>query len=136
MSQVIIRSIITQALATWAAAKTIPIPIVREGQAFTPPANNGTFIELLVIPADTFTAAVSGIRRRFLGEVICNVYVKDGSGTGVAEALAEEIAQLFPVVPKTYLPVSVETWPSIKRATSDDSGYRITPVCFSYRAEY
>lgn len=136
MSQVAIRSIITTALATWAAAKPVPIPIARENQAFTPPVNNGTFITLTIHPTDTLTATLDGTRRRFLGEVVCNIWVKDGVGTGQAEALAEEIAHLFTPVPKTMLPVSIENWPSIKPSLLDDSGYRVTPVCFAYRAEY
>lgn len=134
MSQVQIRSTITTALATWAATKSIPI--AREGQSFTPPANNGTFLELLVIPANTFTRSTDAESKRFLGEVMINIWVKAGVGTGQAEALAEEIAALFPVVPKNYLPVSVEQTPSIKRSIVTDNGYRVTPVCFSYRAEY
>ncbi len=131
-----IRSKITIALASWAAAKSPAIPVCREGMAFTKPTNFGTFIELNIIPADTFTASVDGTRKRYLGEVICNIWVKDGIGTGLAETLAEEIAALFPVVPKSYLPVSVEQTPSVKRAILDGSGYRVVPVCFSYRAEY
>lgn len=137
MSQVTIRSIITTALVAWANAKATPIPVAREGQAFTKPANNGTFIELHVIPANTIVATVSGTRKRYLGEVICNIWVKDGMGSGAAEALAEEIATLFPVVPKsTYSPVSIETIPSIKRSIVEESGMRVTPVVFSYRAEF
>lgn len=134
MSQVIIRSIITKALVAWANTKGFPV--ARESQAFTKPANNGTFIELNIIPSQTIVASVDGTRKRYLGEVICNVWVRDGAGAGEAEALAEEIAGLFPVVPKSYLPVSVESIPSIKRPIMDPSGMRITPVCFMYRAEF
>ncbi|MGZ8888052.1 MAG: phage tail terminator-like protein [Halobacteriota archaeon] len=134
MSQKAIRSIITKALVAWATPKNIPIS--REGQAFTKPTNNGTFIELHIIPANTIVASLDGTRKSFRGDVTCNIWVKDNTGTSEAEELAEEIAVLFPVVPKIYLPVSVEDTPSIKRPIPDESGYRITPVCFSYRAEY
>jgi len=134
MSQKTIRSIITTALVTWATAKNIPL--ARENTAFTKPANFGTFLELNIIPADTFLSNLEGTGRRFLGEVIINIWHDDGVGTGGAETLAEELCTLFPVVPKSYLPVSVETIPSVKRSLISDDGYRVTPVCFYYRAEF
>lgn len=134
MSMQVIRSTLTSALVVWAATKDIPV--VRESQAFDKPESNGTFIEIFFIPAETRVADISGERKRYLGEVICNIWVKDGTGAGEAEGLAEEIATLFAPYPKNYLPVSVEQIPSIKKSILDDSGYRITPVCFSYRAEF
>jgi hypothetical protein len=134
VSQVTIRSIITTALVTWATSKNITI--AREGQSFTKPTNNATFIELLIIPANTIVATLDATRKRYLGEVICNIWIKDGVGAGAAEAIAEEISLLFPVVPKMYLPLSIETFPSLKRSVLDESGYRISPICFSYRAEF
>lgn len=136
MSQVAIRSKVTTALAAWAAAKSPALTIARENQPFTKPINYGTFLELTVIPADTFTSTLDGTGRRFLGEVIINVWTNDGIGTGVAEALAEEIAQLFPRVPLNYLPVVIESWPTLKRSIMMDEGYRVSTVCFNYRAEY
>jgi hypothetical protein len=134
MSIVTIRSTITKALVAWAALKGIPV--VRERQPFSKPEDNGTFIELVIIPGKTILASIDGERKRYPGDVICNIWVKDGEGTGEAEKLAEEIAALFPVVPKNYLPVSIEDTPSILRPIPDPSGYYITPVTFSYRAEF
>ena len=135
MSQVQIRSIITTALATWATARNIPLPLARENTAFTKPANFGTFLELNIIPADTVTASVSGTRKRYLGEVIINIWTDDGIGTGAAEAIADGLVALFPVFPKTLDPLSIETFPSVKRSLLSDDGYRVTPVCFMYRME-
>lgn len=136
MSIVTIRSKILVALSAWAAAKVPAIPLAREGQAFTPPTGFGTYIEVFVLPADTFNPTVDGTRKRYMGDVILNIYSKDGVGTALSEGLAEELAALFPIVPKNYLPVSVETTPSIKHAITGVSGYRVTPVTFSYRAEF
>lgn len=133
MSIVVIRSTITKALAAWCETKDIPL--AREQQPFTKPADQGTFIELHIIPANTILASIDGERKRYLGNVICNIWTATGKGTGEAEALAEEIAALFPVVPKSYLPVSIEDTPSIKRPIID-AGYYITPVTFTYRAEF
>lgn len=131
MSQVIIRGILTTALASWGNAKGIPI--AREGQGFQKP--DGAFIELFVIPSKTKTVTLDGTRKRYLGDVILNIWVKDGEGTGEAEGLADELVNLFPVFPKIYDPLSIETIPSVSRSVLDESGYRITPITFSYRLE-
>lgn len=136
MSQVAIRSRLVTALSDWASAKVPAIPLAREGDSkFIIPASNGTYIEVFVIPANTLNPTVEGTRKRYMGEVVCNIHTKDGVGTCESETLAEEIAALFPVVPKIYLPVSVETTPSIKRSVVESSGMRVTPVCFMYRME-
>jgi hypothetical protein len=132
MSIVVVRSTITKALVEWANAKALPV--ARERQPFTKPANNGTFIELNIIPAKTILASIDGERKRYVGDVIINIWCKDGQGTGTAEKLAEELAELFSVVPKKQMPVSVEEVPSIRRPLAD-AGYLILPVTFSYRLE-
>lgn len=133
MSIQVIRSIITTALVAWADSKDIPV--VRESQAFDKPEDNGTFITLTIVPANTILADLAGESKRYLGEVMINIWCKDGQGAGEAEELAEEIVALFPVVPRNYLPVCIETPPSMKSSVLDESGYRITPICFNYRLE-
>lgn len=133
MSIQVIRSTITTALVTWANTKDIPV--VRESQNFDKPEDNGTFITVSISPADTILADVAGESKRYLGEVMINIWVKDGTGSGEAEALAEEIVSLFPVVPRNYLPVCITSLPSMKSSILDDSGYRVTPICFNYRLE-
>ena len=133
MSIVTIRSTITKAVDTWAKEKGIPL--AREWQPFIKPTGQGTFVELHIIPADTIIASLDGERKRYVGDVIINIWAKGGYGTGAAEKLAEEIVELFPVVPKIYGAVSIETVPSIKRHIVDGSGYMVLPVSFSYRLE-
>lgn len=133
MSQVAIRSTITTALVTWATAKNITV--AREGMPFDKSADHSTFISLDIIPDETQVATLDASRKRYLGNVFINIYVQDGVGTGDAEGLADELVSLFPVYPKNYLPLSIETVPSVKRSMLDESGWRITPVVFSYRLE-
>jgi hypothetical protein len=133
MSIVTVRSTITKALDAWAKGKGIPL--AREHMPFTKPANQGTFIELTIIPANTILASIDGSRKRFVGNAIINIWTKDGAGTGEAEKLADELAELFSVWPKKQMPVSVEEVPSVRRSLID-GGYSITPVVFPYRAEF
>lgn len=136
MSQALIRSTFLTALDTYAKAHYPVLTIAREGAAFTKPANFGTFLEAFIIPANTTMANLSADRRRFLGDFQINIWTKDGSGAQVAELIAEEIYQLFPVLPKsTYFPVSIEGPASIKRSLIDPSGYRVTPIMIPYRLE-
>ena len=123
------------ALSNYAVAHSPVLTIAREGLPFTKPADYGTFLEAILIPATTNTVTVSGVRQRFLGTFQINVWVKDNAGPGEAETIAGELAALFTVVPKTLLPVSVETPLTAHRAILDGSGYRILPCDFSYRME-
>jgi hypothetical protein len=133
MSIITARATITKALASWAASKSLPLS--REQQAFTKPANNGTYLELNIIPAKTILASIDGERKRYLGTVIINIWTKDNQGTGEAEKLAEELANLFSVVPKKQMPVSVEEVPHTSKPVPDGSGYSIMSVKFPYRLE-
>lgn len=123
-------------LATWAAAHSPVITIAREGQPFTKPADGSAFIEAIIVPANTSTPTTDASRKRYFGELAINVWTKEGIGTGSAEGIVAEIEALFPVVPKTLLPISIEQTPSAKKAFLDGSGWRVTPICIMYRAEY
>lgn len=124
-------------LAAYAAAHTPVLRLAVEGMSFTKPTDGSTFLEPFLIPADTITPDLAGVNRRFFGDFQINVWTKDGSGTSVGETIAEEIAQLFPILPKsTFSPVSIEAPASIKRAITDTAGWRVIPVCLSYRAEF
>jgi len=123
-----------RALAAYATAHSPVLTISREGAPFSPPTDNSTFLEALLLPADTQTATLDGSRRRFLGSFQINIWAKDNIGTGASETIAEEIAQLFPVFPKTLFPVSVETPASVKRSLTEN-GWRVIPVIINYRYE-
>ena len=135
MSMTIIRASLMTALATYAAAHNPPLTIARENTAFTKPTGGATFLEPFFIPANTTTPVLDGSRRRFWGDFQINIWTKDGIGAGEGEKIAEEIYQLFPVVPKSYLPVSIEGPANIKRSITDVAGWRITPILIPYRME-
>lgn len=134
MSQAIIRSTLMTALSTWAAAHNPVLTIAREGQSFTKPPDGSVFLEPFLNPADTNIADITGSRKRYMGSFQINIWTKDTIGAGLSESIAEEIAQLFPVFPKTLDPVSIESPASIKRPLLD-AGWRILPVVMYYRFE-
>lgn len=135
MSQKIIRAKFMVALAAYASAHSPVLTIAREGQGFVKPTDGSSFLEAIIFPANTTNPTTDGLRKRYWGDFTVNVWTKDSIGTDVGETIAEEVASLFPVVPKSLLPVSVEETPSVKRAVLD-AGWRIIPVCVSYRAEF
>ena len=135
MSMTIIRSTLMTALAAYAAAHSPVLTIARENQAFTKPTNGASFLEPFFISANTTTPVLDGSRRRFWGDFQINIWTKEGMGAGAGEVIAEEIYQLFPVVPKSYLPVSIEGPVQIKRSITDVAGWRVTPILIPYRME-
>lgn len=135
MSQAIIRSKFLTTISAYAAAKVPAITVSRENTAFTKPADGKTFLEVFIIPADTTLPNVDGARRRFMGNVQISIWTKENCGAGVAEAIAEELSQIFTVWPKNQLPVSIEAPPTMKRAIPDGTGWFLTPLLIQYRME-
>lgn len=136
MTQPAIRAILMAKLATFAAAHSPVLTIAREGIPFTKPADDSAFLEAILTPANTTNPSSEATRKRFHGDFQINVWTKDNIGPGSGEAIAEEIIALFPVVPKSLLPVSIEQTPSIRAAILDQAGWRVIPVTMMYRAEY
>jgi hypothetical protein len=78
--------------------------------------------------------AVDGTRKTLYGIFQVNVWAQAGTGTGAANAIADGIVDLFPMIPK-FGDVSVEQTPTVNRRLPDGSGYDITPVLIKYRYE-
>lgn len=132
MSNPVIRAALESRLKTWADAQSIPVSF--ENVAFTKPANFTPFLECFLIPNVVMNRDVSATHERHYGFFQVNVWAQKGKGMGQAEALAQSVKALYPVVPKTGS-VSVETPPKIDKALLDDSGWVIVPVLISYRFE-
>lgn len=134
MSNVIIRKYFETKLKTFADAQVPPIKTAFEQSAFTKPANQATFFECWLAPANTINVSTDGSRKRYLGYFQINIWVKEGQGSTIADGLAQQLIGLFPVVPKDSA-VSVEQPGCQHLAFPDASGYSITPVDFYYRFE-
>lgn len=138
MSLSLVRSTLMSKLATWAAAQSPVITIAREGVPFpAPPLTQTpeTFIEAFIVPSDTVNWSVSATNFRELGEFVINIWTRDDVGPKTAEDIVASLAAYFPIVPKSMLPLSVETTLSAKRAIPSGDGYRVVPCSLSYRME-
>ena len=129
MTQRTLRKEIEDKVASWAATKSIPIAY--ENVTFVKPTT--TFIELYIIPATTVNPTVNAKRTTLYGMIQFNIYCKSGEGSKKSEDLAQELIDLFPVVPKIGT-VSIEQTGSIMNPLYD-SQWRVLPVRISYRQE-
>jgi len=129
MTQRTIRTELETKINTWALSKNIPVSW--ENVSFEKPDN--TFIEVFIIPATTLNPNVTANRNTNYGMLQINIHTKSGAGTKQSELLAQELIELFPVVPKSGT-VSIEQTGSILNAMYD-AQWRILPVRFRYRQE-
>jgi hypothetical protein len=129
MTQRTIRKEIEDKVAAWATPKNIKVAY--ENVTFVKPDN--TFIELYIIPATTVNPTVNAKRATMYGFIQFNIYCKSGEGTKKSEELAQEIIELFPVVPKIGT-VSIEQTGSIMNSLYD-AQWLVTPVRIRYRQE-
>lgn len=129
MTQRTIRKEVEDRLAAWAAPRNIKIAY--ENVAFTKPTT--TFVEVHIIPATTVNPTVDAKRATNYGIIQINIYAPSGEGTKKSEELAQELIELFPVVPKTGS-VSIEQTGSIMSPLYD-AQWRVLPVRFRYRQE-
>jgi len=133
MSNKLIRSLLEQRLAAWAAAK--PIPVAWDNVKFTPPA--GAYLRASLLPADTTSIDLAGEHRGYLGLFQVSVYVPLGTGAGAAEALADEIAALFPMMLRLQ---AGAFWLQVTAPASQYPGipgdtHYMLPVRLRYRAD-
>lgn len=134
MSNAVIRAYFDQRLKTWADAQNPKIKIANEQQGFTKPTDSSTWLESFLIPNTTMNRELSGTRKTMLGFFQVNCWAPSGRGMGVVDALAQNIVNLFPLVPKSGA-VSIEGTPSADRPIESEPGWVIVPVLISYRYE-
>jgi len=133
MSNSVIRAELEARLKTWADAQLPKVPVSYEGVAFTKPTD-GVFLESFLLPTTTIDVNVDGSRKRYLGIFQINCWAKSGSGMRPVETLAQEIIDLYPILPKSGA-VSIEATPEAERAVPDTSGWMVVPVVIEYRYE-
>lgn len=132
MSKPIVRRAFETRIAAWAATQN-PIPLISfENDTFTKP-DNDLFIECYIIPNKTINRETTAQRQTLMGLFQVNVWFRQGSGMGDAEASAESLVAAFPVIPK-IAGLSIEETPTVGKPLPD-SGWQVLPVLMKYRYE-
>ena len=136
MSHNIIASIYEARLIAWAKALPVPLKVVVENETYAP-KDGETYLKAYTLPADTVSNTLAGDHRLYTGVFQVSIVTPSGKYRGVAGALADQIAALFPLYERntkgalTVVTMSpVDPGPGI----SEDATYTV-PTSFLYRAD-
>lgn len=136
MSHKIIRSLLEGRLKTWAAARSPVLRISYQNVDFSP-AENETYLRAFVLPGGTSSNDLAGAHRLYTGLFQITIVTPSGSGAGLAEGIADELAALYPlndVLTKTGLTAQVMTPVEPGPEQQEDTALAL-PVSFQYRAD-
>lgn len=127
-----IRSEIESRLATWANLQNPKIPVSYENVSFVKP-KTGQYLEVFLLDSISINPEISASDTRVIGTFQVNCYSPLGCGMASVEALAQNIIDLYPVLPKTGT-VSIEA-PLDAASGMIVEGYMCVPVSGRYRSE-
>lgn len=132
-----IRQLLEARLSTWAAARSPALQIAWQNHPFTPPA--GTYLRAFILPAPTDSETMQGSHRLYTGTFQVSVIAPRDTGAGAAEAIAEEIATLFPNALRLSIAspaFALQMITPMQIAAAIDDGNRYTvPVSARYRSD-
>ncbi|ENA37415.1 hypothetical protein HMPREF1487_04333 [Pseudomonas sp. HPB0071] len=134
MSHRIIRSLLEARLAAW--AKTKNLRVAYQNVSFDP-GDAETYLTTATLPALTDSLTLAGDHREYTGIFQVSVVTPAGKGAGAGEALADELAALYPLndrLSKDGFTVQVITPVAMARAIPGDSTFTV-PTSFTYRAD-
>lgn len=130
-----IRYLLESTLKTWADSRSPAIQVAWQNVPFTPPS--ALYLRSFLMPAETGSQTLDGEHRRYTGVYQVNVVAPVGVGPGVAENIAQGIADLFPMnqlLSMTGLDVYIVAPMSIHPAIQDSDRFTV-PVSCRYRAD-
>ncbi|SEB79844.1 Bacteriophage related protein of unknown function [Pseudomonas saponiphila] len=136
MSHNLIASIFEARVIAWAKARTTPLKVVVENEAYTP-KDGETYLRVYTLPADTASNTLGGDHRLYTGVFQASVVTPSGKRRGPAVGLADEISALFPLYErneKAGLTVITMTPPDQGPGIQGDTTYTVS-VSFQYRAD-
>ena len=137
MSQSRIRKIFETRLATWAAARVPPLPVLWENvRVVTEPT--GEHLRAYVMPASTLSPYLAGEGRTFIGIFQVSIFTPAGAGPKRGEEIAAALDALFPCNDSFTdvggLSVQVMTPVSASPAMQDDD-FSMVAASFRYQCQ-
>lgn len=136
MSHATIRKIYEARLQAWAAARVPALRIAYQGVKFDPQTGE-TYLAAFTLPASVDSQDLQGAHRLYLGIFQVSIVAPTGKGAGAAEAIADELAALFPLnlrLKREAMTVMVYTPVEPGPGISEDATYTV-PVSFRYRSD-
>lgn len=136
MSDQLIRTLLEARLNTWAGSRVPALKVAWENVAFAPPS--GFYLHSFLRRGPTYSRDLAGDNRRRFGVHQINVVNKAGSGSGAHEAIAAELATLFPM---GLLLTSGQFWMQQTSPVRVWNGYPdeenwVVPVDYEYTSDY
>lgn len=135
MSHRLCRQLLEARLVSWASTKALHVQL-QNGATYTPKSGE-TYLTATLLPALTDSETLSGDHREYTGIFQVSVVTPAGKGAGAGEALADELAVLYPLndrLSKDSFTVQVITPVAMARAIPADSTFTV-PTSFTYRAD-
>ena len=137
MSQSRIRKILETRLATWAAARVPPLPVLWENvRVAVEPV--GPHLRAYVLPAPTLSPYLAGEARTFIGIFQVSIFTPAGTGPKRGEDIAAALDALFPCndvfTDAGGLAVQVMTPVSASPAMQDDD-FSMVAASFRYQCQ-
>lgn len=136
MSHNIISAALESRLLAWAKARSKPLKVVVENEAYTP-ATGETYLRAFTLPAVTGSNTLGGDHHLYVGVFQVNIMAPAGKYRTEASAIVDELAALFPVnlrIPRAGLVAIVLTPVGPGPGIADGSTYTV-PASFQYRAD-
>lgn len=136
MSHRTIRQIYEGRLLMWAAARVPALRVEVENVTFAP-ADDEVYLRSFMLPAGTYSDAIGGDHKVYAGLFQVSVVTPAGKGSGEAEGIVEELADLFPLntqLSKDGLTVMVLSPVEPGPGISSSNTYTVS-ASFTYRAD-
>ncbi|WP_085637901.1 MULTISPECIES: phage tail terminator-like protein [unclassified Pseudomonas] len=136
MSHNIIASIFETKLIVWAKALQVPLKVVVENELYEP-GDGETYLKAFTLPGDTASNTLGGDHRLYTGVFQVSIVTPAGKYRGVAGAIADQLAALFPLNERnTKGALTVVTMTPVDQGPGipGDTNFTV-PVSFMYRAD-
>lgn len=136
MSHNIIAEAFESRLLAWAKARSKPLKVVVENEAYTP-ATGETYLRAFTLPALTASNTLGGDHHLYVGVFQVNIVAPSGKYRTEASGIVDELAALFPVnlrIPRAGLVAIVLTPVGPSPGIADANTFTV-PASFQYRAD-
>lgn len=134
MSNKLCRQTIETRINTWNTGNATPYAIAWDNAPFTPPAV--TYLRCHMLPAQTDSNDLKGDHRCYRGTYQVSIYAPINQGSGGAEAIADELAALFPNnLRLSASGLSLQVISPVSAKPAQDEGRYVLHCYFFYRAD-